>query len=76
MKAPAPKPHGEEPPGGRPRRHPLFDQVDPLLVEAAGEVDRTLLHWMLSLSPRERLDACSRATAALARFQRVPPEAG
>jgi ribosomal-protein-alanine N-acetyltransferase len=42
--------------------------LDPLIVEAAREVDGTLLDWALSLSPRERLRACTRATAALGKF--------
>lgn len=46
---------------------------DPLLHEAAREVDGTLLDWALRLSPRERLRACSNATRALARFTRVAP---
>ena len=51
----------------------LLEQVarlDPLLVEAADEVDRGLLRWSLSLTPRERLRACSRAAATLARLGR------
>jgi hypothetical protein len=46
---------------------------NPLLREAAREVDGTLLDWALSLSPCERLRACSNATRALARFKRVAP---
>ena len=51
----------------------LFDRVagpalDPLIVEAAREVDGTLLDWALGLSPRERLRACTKATAALGKF--------
>lgn len=44
---------------------------DPLLVEAADEVDRSLLTWFGSLSPLERLGTASRATRALHRFRRV-----
>lgn len=43
---------------------------DPLVQQAAREVDPTLLDWALSLSPRERLRACTRATNALSRFAR------
>jgi hypothetical protein len=43
--------------------------LDPLLVAAADEVDRTLLEWARNLSPLERLSAASRASAALQRFQ-------
>ena len=48
--------------------------LDPLLVAAADEVDRTLLEWARSLSPLERLSAASRASEALQRFhvERAP----
>jgi hypothetical protein len=49
--------------------------LDPLILAASKEVDDTLLAWALSLSPRERLRACSSATAALGRFANVPPPA-
>ena len=42
--------------------------LDPLVVAAAREVDRTLLDWALSLSPRERLRACSKAAITLSQF--------
>ena len=45
--------------------------LDPLVVEAAREVDQTLLDWFLELSPRERLRACSNATIALGKFARA-----
>jgi hypothetical protein len=44
----------------------------PLLVAAAAEVDTTLIDWALSLTPLERLRACSRAARALARWRHVP----
>src|SRR3954469_18883882 len=44
--------------------------LDPVVVQAAREVDRSLLEWSLSLSPRQRLRACSNAVLALARFTR------
>lgn len=44
-------------------------QLDPLMVQASAEVDRSLLRWMLSLSPRERLRAAGRAAGALARIR-------
>ena len=47
-------------------------ELDPLILEAAREVDGALLDWALSLSPRERLRACSNATAALGKFANVP----
>ena len=48
---------------------------DPLIVQAAREVDRSLLDWALTLSPRERLRACTKAGVALARFKRGPSRA-
>ena len=42
--------------------------LDPLVVAAAREVDQTLLDWALSLSPRERLRACSNAAITVAKF--------
>lgn len=51
--------------------------LDPLLVAAADEVDRTLLEWARNLSPLERLSAASHASAALQRFQVArAPKAG
>jgi|GEM_PF-6126107 len=48
--------------------------IDPFLVAAAEEVDRTLLEWARNLSPLERLSAASRASEALHRFrvERLP----
>ena len=46
--------------------------LDPLLVEAAADVDRTLIRWALSLSHRERLRASTKATKALSRIRRDP----
>ena len=42
--------------------------LDPLVLAAAREVDVTLIDWALSLSPLERLRACSNATDALGRL--------
>jgi hypothetical protein len=50
--------------------------LDPLIVQAAREVDRTLLDWALSLSPRERLRACTNASAALRRFTNASSRSG
>jgi hypothetical protein len=50
-------------------------ELDPLVLEAAREVDGALLEWALSLSPRERLRACSNATTALGKFANVPSAA-
>jgi hypothetical protein len=47
-------------------------RLDPLLVEAADEVDLGLLRWSLSLTPGDRLRSCSRAAAVLARLGRGP----
>lgn len=56
---------------------PCFEDLvsDPELRQARLEVDRSLLRWSKSLSPMDRLRACSNATRALDRFRRVPPEA-
>jgi hypothetical protein len=48
--------------------------LDPLIVEAAKEVDVTLLDWALSLTPRERLRAATNAERALRKFVHAPPE--
>ncbi|MGB5879887.1 MAG: hypothetical protein WBH85_07655 [Thermoanaerobaculia bacterium] len=48
-------------------------RLHPDLVAASREVDRTLLRWMLGLSPRARLRVSANATGALARFRRVAP---
>jgi hypothetical protein len=45
--------------------------IDPLILQAAREVDPTLLEWALGLSPRERLRACSNATKALDKYVRA-----
>ena len=45
--------------------------IDPLVLEASDDVDRSLLAWSLAMSPRERLRACTRATRALSKFKRV-----
>jgi len=50
--------------------------LDPLIVQAAREVDLTLLEWALSLSPRERLRACTNASAALRRFTDASSRSG
>jgi hypothetical protein len=52
---------------------PLLADLDPLILEAATEVDGTLLDWALGLSPRERLRASTRAAAALRKFVHAPP---
>lgn len=39
-----------------------LDSVDPLVLAAAREVDHSLIEWFLSLTPRERLRACTSAT--------------
>lgn len=48
-------------------------RVDPEVIAAVADVDRTLLRETLALSPLERLRACSRAARGLARFRRVAP---
>lgn len=44
-------------------------QIDDLVREAVRDVDQSLLDWTLSLSPRERLRACSNAAAALGKYR-------
>jgi hypothetical protein len=47
--------------------------IDPLVLEAVREVDASLLDWALSLTPRERLRASTKAAAALGRYRHDPP---
>jgi hypothetical protein len=44
--------------------------TDPELLEAANEVDVTLLRWSLGLTPLERLRACTRTVDTLERLRR------
>ena len=43
----------------------MLAERNPELLAAADEIDQTLIDWSLSLSPWDRLRACSRATRAL-----------
>ncbi|MFQ5667414.1 MAG: hypothetical protein ACE5I7_13435 [Candidatus Binatia bacterium] len=52
-----------------------LEATDPLVVEAADEVDVALIDWALSLSPWERLRASSEALDFLSRFHRVTSQA-
>jgi hypothetical protein len=55
---------------------PAIHVEDDEIVAASYEVDRTLLRWALSLSPRERLQAATRTARMLGRFHRAgTPEA-
>ena len=56
-------------------RRSLDPVIDPVILEAAEEVDPRLLDWALQLSPRERLRACSNAAGALGRFAHAPSAA-
>lgn len=47
--------------------------LDPLLVEAAADVDLGLLRWSLAQTPEDRLLSCSRAALTLAELRREPP---
>jgi len=49
---------------------------NPLLLAAADDVDVTLIDWALSLSPFDRLRACSRAAKALTGWRRATPDHG
>jgi hypothetical protein len=64
---------GAKRPEATPPMRPKPDSLDALVLEAAREVDVTLLDWALSLSPRERLRACTQATRALGKFTHVAP---
>ena len=68
--------HRREPATTKSQIQQILDGLDPLLREAASDVDPTLLAWSLSLSPLERLRVSSRAASTLGRFRRVTPEAG
>ena len=48
--------------------------IDPLLVEAADDVDEALLDYSLSMRPLERLGFATRSAHGLARFRRLAPE--
>ena len=52
---------------------PWRGSIDPVILQAAREVDPTLLDWALGLSPRERLRACSKATTALGKLRMSHP---
>jgi len=45
--------------------------VDPDVLAAVAEVDLGLLAWARTLSPRQRLEACTRATRGLGRLMRA-----
>lgn len=48
----------------------VLAREDPDLVEAAREVDRSLLAWSLSLTPLERLRVCSCNARGLEQLRR------
>jgi hypothetical protein len=56
------------------RLRDLVETADPLMLEAVGDVDLTLIRWGLSLSPWERLRASSGALGFLSSFRRAPSE--
>jgi hypothetical protein len=49
----------------------LIADLDADIVQAAGEVDRTLIEAALALSPLERVDRAARIAAMLRRYRRV-----
>jgi hypothetical protein len=57
------------------RAHPAFDEIvrdlPEDIVAASREVDRTLIRWLLSLPPFERVAWSMRTAAALEAFRRV-----
>lgn len=50
--------------------------ADPEIRAAIQDIDQSLLDWMLSLTPLERLRSVSNATRALNRFKRDQTETG
>ncbi|MCK6530061.1 hypothetical protein L6R50_21730 [Myxococcota bacterium] len=50
--------------------------IDPLLVEAADEVDLGLVRRSMLLTPRDRMRATYRSTSALTGYRRVRPTDG
>jgi len=48
--------------------------LDPLVLEAAKDVDLSLIDWALAMSPRERLRASTNVVRTLTRFGHVSPE--
>ena len=48
----------------------VLAHTDPELLEAADEIDASLLHWSLGLTPLERLRACTRMAGTLERLRR------
>ncbi|MDH3623482.1 MAG: hypothetical protein OES69_12520 [Myxococcales bacterium] len=46
-------------------------ELDELLLQASREVDRTLIHWALSLSPLDRLRAAISSAASLEALSRA-----
>jgi hypothetical protein len=49
----------------------LVAELDPDVIAAAEEVDRSLIRDLLALSPLERLDRAARTAAMLERYHRV-----
>lgn len=48
----------------------LLKDIDPDILEAAQEVDRSLSDWLLSLPPLERIRWSQERAAELARYRR------
>jgi hypothetical protein len=51
----------------------LLENIDPEILRAAEEVDHSLIDWLLSLSPFERIEWTSRTAAELKGFKRADP---
>jgi len=49
----------------------LVAELDPEVIAAAEEVDRSLIRELLALSPFERVDRAARAAAMLQRYRRA-----
>ena len=48
-----------------------FNNLDSELEAAVAEVDRTLIRWMLSLTPEERLRAATRFGRTIEKLRRA-----
>jgi hypothetical protein len=52
---------------------PLIEALDPEVREAIDDVDRSLIHLTLQMSPWERLRSASEMAQTLARYRREAP---
>ena len=59
-----------------PQRETRIEEMDELLLQASREVDRTLIHWALSLSPLDRLRVATRSAASLQALRDAKQDGG